>query len=143
MDGGARGLNAKLHFRLPDLRINTTTMKSSVSSILRDRDIPHRRDVIDSAFQDPRNAEWASTHLRPDTLLSKDELALYAATAHQLTIPTDSTSGIPSLKALVLSSRSCMIQNLTPRDRSSKMTSDARSSPSRLQRQRSRNKRRP
>ncbi|KAJ5348366.1 uncharacterized protein N7506_001619 [Penicillium brevicompactum] len=52
-------------------------MNSSVSSILRDRDIPHRRDVIDSAFQDPRNAEWASTHLRPDTLLSKDELALY------------------------------------------------------------------
>ncbi|CAG8066768.1 unnamed protein product [Penicillium olsonii] len=52
-------------------------MKTPVLSILKDRDIPHKRDVIISAFEDPRNAEWASTHLRPETLLSKDELTLY------------------------------------------------------------------
>ncbi|CAG7956276.1 unnamed protein product [Penicillium salamii] len=52
-------------------------MKTPVLSILKDRDIPHKRDVILSAFEDPRNAEWASTYLRPETLLSKDELALY------------------------------------------------------------------
>ncbi|KXG54711.1 uncharacterized protein PGRI_078550 [Penicillium griseofulvum] len=45
-------------------------------SILKDRDIPVEQEVIVSVFDD-RNAQWASEHLRPDTLLSKDELALY------------------------------------------------------------------
>jgi hypothetical protein len=52
------------------------TLTDQVLSILKDRDIPITRDVIDSAFEDSRNVEWASKHLRPDTLLSKEELAL-------------------------------------------------------------------
>jgi hypothetical protein len=34
------------------------------------------KEVVES-FEDDRNVQWASKHLRPDTLLSKDELALY------------------------------------------------------------------
>ncbi|KAJ5207206.1 hypothetical protein N7491_002164 [Penicillium cf. griseofulvum] len=45
-------------------------------SILKDRDVPVEQGVIVSGFYD-RNAQWASEHLHPDTLLSKDELALY------------------------------------------------------------------
>jgi hypothetical protein len=47
-------------------------------SILKDRDIPVKQDVVES-FEDDRNVQWASKHLRPDTLLSKDELALYVS----------------------------------------------------------------
>jgi hypothetical protein len=47
-------------------------------SILKDRAIPVEQEVIVSVFDD-RNAQWASEHLRPDTLLSKDELALYVS----------------------------------------------------------------
>lgn len=53
-------------------------MDPPILSILKDRDIPYKRGEIESAFETPRNVEWASKHLRPDTLLSKDELALYA-----------------------------------------------------------------
>ncbi|KAJ5824445.1 hypothetical protein N7447_006785 [Penicillium robsamsonii] len=53
------------------------TLTDKLISILKDRDIPAKREVIVSAFEDDRNAKWASKHLRPDTLLSKDELALY------------------------------------------------------------------
>jgi hypothetical protein len=72
---------SKLHFPIvvPPHRIKTTMMKTptgQILSILKDRDISIRRDVIDSAFEDVRNVEWASKHLRPDTLLSKEELAL-------------------------------------------------------------------
>ncbi|CAI7587456.1 unnamed protein product [Penicillium palitans] len=53
------------------------TVTDKLISILKVRDIPAKREVIESAFEDDRNAQWASKHLRPDTLLSKDELALY------------------------------------------------------------------
>lgn len=55
------------------------TVTDKLISILKVRDIPAKREVIESAFKDDRNAQWASKHLRPDTLLSKDELALYVS----------------------------------------------------------------
>ncbi|KAJ5964662.1 uncharacterized protein N7479_004538 [Penicillium vulpinum] len=53
------------------------TLTDKLISIFKDRDIPAKWEVIESVFEDDRNAQWASKHLRPDTLLSKDELALY------------------------------------------------------------------
>ncbi|KAJ5365047.1 hypothetical protein N7517_007933 [Penicillium concentricum] len=53
------------------------TVTDKLISILKDRDIPVKREVIVSAFKEDRNAQWVSKHLHPDTLLSKDELALY------------------------------------------------------------------
>ncbi|KAI3210016.1 hypothetical protein CBS147311_1618 [Penicillium roqueforti] len=53
------------------------TLTDKLISIFKDRDIPAKREVIESSFEDDRNAQWAAKHLRPDTLLSKDELALY------------------------------------------------------------------
>lgn len=53
------------------------TLTDKFISILKDRDIPVKQEVIGSAFEDDSIAQWASKHLRPDTLLSKDELALY------------------------------------------------------------------
>ncbi|KAJ5888797.1 hypothetical protein N7495_008838 [Penicillium taxi] len=51
-------------------------------STLKERDILVQRDVIASALEDsvtaPNNAEWISKHLRPETLLSKEELILYS-----------------------------------------------------------------
>lgn len=55
------------------------TVTDKLISILKVRDIPAKREVIESAFKDDRNAQWASKHLRPDTLLPKDELALYVS----------------------------------------------------------------
>lgn len=52
-----------------------------ILSILKDREILTKRDVIESALEDPAtgpgDAEWVSKHLRPETLLSKEELSLY------------------------------------------------------------------
>lgn len=52
-----------------------------ILSILKERDILVRRDVIESALEDPatgsESAEWIFKHLRPETLLSKEELSLY------------------------------------------------------------------
>lgn len=53
------------------------TLTDNLISILKDRGIPVK-EVIES-FEDNRNTQWASKHLRPDTLLSKDELALYVS----------------------------------------------------------------
>lgn len=51
-----------------------------VLSAFKDRGIPARRDEIRSAIQGSEhdaNAKWVSEHLKDDTLLSNDELALY------------------------------------------------------------------
>ncbi|KAJ5543012.1 hypothetical protein N7461_009015 [Penicillium sp. DV-2018c] len=48
-----------------------------VKSVLKARGIPVN-DVIESALEDSRNAAWATKYLHPDTLLSKEELALYS-----------------------------------------------------------------
>lgn len=53
------------------------TLTDKVVSILNDRGIPAKRDVIEAAFED-QNAEWVE-YLQPDTLLSQEELALYAS----------------------------------------------------------------
>ncbi|OQE42215.1 hypothetical protein PENCOP_c004G07044 [Penicillium coprophilum] len=53
------------------------TVTNKLISILKDRDISAKQEAIVSAFKDDRNTHWASKYLRPDTLLSKDELALY------------------------------------------------------------------
>lgn len=55
------------------------TLTDKLISILKDRNISAKRGVIDSIFEDDRNVKWASKHLRPDTLLSKDELALHVS----------------------------------------------------------------
>jgi hypothetical protein len=61
-------------------------LADTVCSLFKERDLPMRRDAIVSALEDtasstttgpgPNNAQWASTHLHPDTLLSREELAL-------------------------------------------------------------------
>jgi hypothetical protein len=49
-------------------------------SILRDRDVPHDRDAIKAAFNDPDNQTaiqtWTQEYLTPETLLTRDEAAL-------------------------------------------------------------------
>lgn len=50
-------------------------------SILRDRDVPHDRDAIKAAFNDPDNQTtiqtWIQEYLTPETLLTRDEAALW------------------------------------------------------------------
>ncbi|KAJ5170681.1 uncharacterized protein N7500_003464 [Penicillium coprophilum] len=53
------------------------TVTNKLISILNDRGISTKQEAVVSAFKDDRNTHWASKYLRPDTLLSKDELALY------------------------------------------------------------------
>ncbi|KAJ5102903.1 hypothetical protein N7532_003432 [Penicillium argentinense] len=52
-----------------------------ILSVLKDRDILEKRDFIASALGDPatgpQSVEWVSKHLRPDYLLSREELTLY------------------------------------------------------------------
>lgn len=64
------------------------TLADTVLSLFKERDLPVKRDAIVSALEDsasttatttapgPNNAQWVSTHLHPDTLLSREELAL-------------------------------------------------------------------
>jgi hypothetical protein len=53
------------------------SLAQNIVSILKERDIPAKRDAIESAFDGAAgDTEWAMKHLRPDTLLSKEELAL-------------------------------------------------------------------
>jgi hypothetical protein len=51
-------------------------------AVLRERDIPLTRDDVKWAFQSPQtNTEvnsWVHQYLGPDTLLSKEEVELYA-----------------------------------------------------------------
>ncbi|KAL1852940.1 hypothetical protein Plec18170_005522 [Paecilomyces lecythidis] len=53
-----------------------------VIAAFRERDIPFRKEIIESAFANesdgPANSAWVSNHLCPDTLLSKEEINLYA-----------------------------------------------------------------
>ncbi|RDW90877.1 uncharacterized protein DSM5745_02652 [Aspergillus mulundensis] len=53
-----------------------------VISALKERNIPPKRDEITSAFRNEingvGNTEWVQEHLTPDTLLSQEELRLYA-----------------------------------------------------------------
>lgn len=60
--------------------MNSASAADSVLSILKERDIIAKRDVIQSALDESsaglENLEWVSKHLRPETLLSKEELAL-------------------------------------------------------------------
>ncbi|RWQ93808.1 hypothetical protein C8Q69DRAFT_509030 [Paecilomyces variotii] len=53
-----------------------------VIAAFRERDIPFRKEIIESAFANepdgPANSTWVSNHLRSDTLLSKEEINLYA-----------------------------------------------------------------
>ncbi|KAJ5988317.1 hypothetical protein N7481_003527 [Penicillium waksmanii] len=65
------------------------TLADTVLSLFNERELPVKRDAIISALEDsgsasttatgpgPDNAQWVSTHLHPDTLLSREELALY------------------------------------------------------------------
>lgn len=52
-----------------------------VIAAFRERDIPFRKEIIESAFANepdgPANSTWVSNHLRSDTLLSKEEINLY------------------------------------------------------------------
>ena len=50
--------------------------------VLRNHDVPYDRDAIKSLFDDANNQAtaqaWMQKHLSPETLLTKDEAALYA-----------------------------------------------------------------
>ncbi|KAJ5750879.1 hypothetical protein N7533_007907 [Penicillium manginii] len=56
-------------------------LADTVHSHFKERDLPVKRDAIISALEDhatgKENAQWVSKHLHPDTLLSREELALY------------------------------------------------------------------
>ncbi|CAI7673008.1 unnamed protein product [Penicillium pancosmium] len=62
-------------------------LADTVCSLFKERELPVKRDAIISALEEsasstitgpgPNNAQWVSTHLHPDTLLSREELALY------------------------------------------------------------------
>jgi hypothetical protein len=53
-----------------------------LAEILRDHDVPFDRDALKSAFDDPESQTaihaWMQEYISPDTLLSKDEAALFA-----------------------------------------------------------------
>jgi hypothetical protein len=55
-------------------------LADTVHSHFKERDLPVKRDAIISALEDhatgEENAQWVSKHLHPDTLLSREELAL-------------------------------------------------------------------
>jgi hypothetical protein len=54
----------------------------SLVAILRDHDVLFDRDALKSAFEDPESQAaieaWMREYTTPETLLSKDEAALYA-----------------------------------------------------------------
>jgi hypothetical protein len=57
-------------------------LTDKVLSILKERNLITKKDAIESALEDPatghKNVEWVSRHLQPETLLSREELYLYA-----------------------------------------------------------------
>jgi len=59
----------------------TDNLYQKFLSILRDRDIPYDRDAIKAAFNDPDSLPaiqaWTEEYLTPETLLTRDEAALY------------------------------------------------------------------
>ncbi|KAJ5621214.1 hypothetical protein N7528_005997 [Penicillium herquei] len=61
--------------------MDSTGITEEILTILKERDILTKRDVIETALSDPKtgreNVEWLSKHLRSETLLSKEELSLY------------------------------------------------------------------
>lgn len=63
--------------------MDSGSFTDEVLSILKERDLLAKRDVIESALRDsaagPKNAEWVSRHLGPETLLSREELTLYVS----------------------------------------------------------------
>lgn len=58
------------------------SMVDDLCMIFKDKDLAFKRDAIASALDDPtagcENAEWVSKHLCPETLLSQEELTLFA-----------------------------------------------------------------
>ena len=50
--------------------------------ILRDHDIPYDREALKAAFNDPKSQtavlDWVAEYLSPETILTKEEAALYA-----------------------------------------------------------------
>jgi hypothetical protein len=55
-----------------------------VIAAFKERGLSVKPDAIESALRDdPNHAEWVSTHLRPDTLLSREELTMQVSPAQQ------------------------------------------------------------
>lgn len=54
-----------------------------LANLLRDRDVPYDRDALKSACKDPESQtairEWMDEYLTPETLLTKDEVAVYVS----------------------------------------------------------------
>lgn len=51
----------------------------AVISAFKDRNLLIKRDAIESALTEAAHVEWVSKHLRPDTLLSREELNLHVS----------------------------------------------------------------
>ena len=55
-------------------------------SALRDHDVPYDHDTLKAVYNDPESQtavrEWIEEYLTPDTLLTKDEAALYITRIH-------------------------------------------------------------
>lgn len=62
--------------------MHSESMIDGICTILKDRDLNVKRDAIAAALKDPtagyENAEWLTKHLCPETLLSLEELKLFA-----------------------------------------------------------------
>lgn len=56
------------------------SLTDEIHAAFKERGLAAKRDAIAFAFEDPaagrENAEWASKHLHPETLLSREELML-------------------------------------------------------------------
>lgn len=141
--GGANGANAKLHFRRPESPHQHNN--DEFLGLVNPQGPGHSPQARCDRLRFSRSPECGMglQPSRPGHFVIQGRARAVRNNTPQLTKPTDPKSDTPSLKARVLFNQSFTIQNSAPHDRSSKMTSDARSSPSKLQRQRSRNRPRP
>ncbi|KAJ5668837.1 hypothetical protein N7462_009907 [Penicillium macrosclerotiorum] len=60
---------------------NTTPLTDVILATLKERDLLANRDAIEASLKDPisceKTVEWVSKHLKPETLLSREELTLW------------------------------------------------------------------
>lgn len=59
------------------MEIENEEFKERIISAFRERNIPLKRDDVDSAIKDHGTRAWLENHMGSDTLLSKEELTLY------------------------------------------------------------------
>ncbi|PGH17995.1 hypothetical protein AJ80_04616 [Polytolypa hystricis UAMH7299] len=56
---------------------NNAVLKDYILTVLRERNVPIKIDELNAAIGNPDTRKWLTDHLGPETLLSKEETALY------------------------------------------------------------------